>query len=334
MSASILTKARFQESKGAIWSSQLLVRLTSLFAFLGIMIYFSLASPLFLSYTNVLNVVQQSAVLGVLAFGMTTVFVAGGTHVISGGIDLSAASNLGLSAAIYASIIQAGGGDLLALPVTLLTGLTIGAVNAWAIVGLRIFPLLATLATMNICAGFELVLTQNTVVPATSPLLTAVAATSSLAVPNIVYIFFCLAAILIILIEATPFGLRLYAVGGFREAAVAAGIRVNRYVAASYIISGVCGSIAAILSLSLLNGSSPGAGEMLLSVVLVALLGVIVSRRSVPTISGTLISSLFIGFLVNGFQLTNVSSYWVNGVQGGLILLVVAGSSFSRRAAY
>jgi ribose transport system permease protein len=330
----ILTRDRVQQSRPAIWNSQLLVRLTSLLTFLGIMVYFSLAAPLFLSYANVLNVVQQSAVLGVLAFGMTTVFISGGAHVISGGIDLSAASNLGLSAAIYASVIQAGGSDWIALPLTLLTGLIIGAVNAWAIVGLRIFPLLATLATMNICAGFELVLTQNTVVPASSPLLTAVSTTGALAVPNIVYIFICLAVFFVILIEATPFGLRLYAVGGFREAAVAAGIRVNRYVVTSYLISGVCGAVAAILSLSLLNGSSPGAGEILLSVVLVALLGVIVSRRSVPTISGTLISSLFIGFLVNGFQLTNVSSYWVNGVQGGLILLVVAGSSFSRGTAY
>jgi ribose transport system permease protein len=334
MSTLILTGGRVEETKRRIWTPKLLVRLTSLLAFLGILTYFSLAAPLFLSYANVLNVVQQSAVLGVLAFGMTTVFIAGGAHVISGGIDLSAASNLGLSAAIYASVIQAGGTDWIALPLTLFTGLLIGAINAWAIVGLRIFPLLATLATMNICAGFELVLTQNTVVPAASSLLTAVAATGSLAVPNIVYIFLCVAAFLIILIEATPFGLRLYAVGGFREAAVAAGIRADRYVATSYLISGLSGSVAAILSLSLLNGSSPGSGEMLLSVVLVALLGVIVSRRSVPTISGTLVSCLFIGFLVNGFQLTNVSSYWVNGVQGGLILLVVAGSSFSRRAAY
>ena len=192
MSSSILTEQRVKESRRTIWRSELLVRLSSLLAFLAIMIYFSLAAPLFFSYANVLNVVQQSAVLGVLAFGMTTVFISGGAHVISGGIDLSAASNLGLSAAIYASIIQAGGTDWIALPATLLTGLIIGAINAWAIVGLKIFPLLATLATMNVCAGFELVLTQNTVAPVASPLLTAVPATGSLAMPNIVYIFFLL----------------------------------------------------------------------------------------------------------------------------------------------
>ena len=108
MSTLILTEGRVEETKRTVWTPKLLVRLTSLLAFLGILTYFSLAAPLFLSYANVLNVVQQSAVLGVLAFGTTTVFIAGGAHVISGGIDLSAASNLGLSAAIYASIIQAG----------------------------------------------------------------------------------------------------------------------------------------------------------------------------------------------------------------------------------
>jgi ribose transport system permease protein len=315
-------------------SVRLLIRLTSLLGFVIVMGYFSVATPLFLSYANIMNVLQQSAVLGILAFGMTTVFISGGAHVISGGIDLSTASNLGLSAAVYASVIHAGGNDLCALPLTLLTGLTIGAVNAWAIVALGIYPLLATLATMNVCAGLELVLTQNTVVPASSPLLTQAAAAGAFGVPQIGYAFLGCAVCLIILVEATPFGLRLYSVGAFRDAAVAAGIQVNRYVVASYLISGLCGSVAAVLSVALLNGSSPGSADMLLPVVLIAMLGVILSRRGVPTISGTLVSSLFIGFLINGFQLINISSYWVNGVEGMLILMVVAGSSFSRRAAY
>jgi ribose transport system permease protein len=82
---------------------------------------------------------------------------------------------------------------------------------------------------------------------------------------------------------------------------------------------------------ALLNGSTTGSGELLLSVVLTALLGVVFSARLVPTISGTLLSVLFVGFLINGFQLTNVSSYWVNGVEGVLIVLVVAATSLVRR---
>jgi ribose transport system permease protein len=63
-----------------------------------------------------------------------------------------------------------------------------------------------------------------------------------------------------------------------------------------------------------------------------SLLGVVFSPRLVPTISGTFLSVLFIGFLINGFQLTNVSSYWVNGVEGVLILFVVAATSLLRRS--
>jgi ribose transport system permease protein len=334
MSFPALTEQHVLEVGRKRLSWSVFIRFTSLLGFIAVLVYFSLAAPLFFTYSNVLNVLQQSAILGILAFGMTTVFISGGAHVISGGIDLSIANNLGLSAAVYASVIQAGGSDYLALPLSLLTGLVVGIVNSWAIVGLGIFPLLATLATMNVCAGLELVFTQNTVVPASSPLLTMVAANGAFGVSNIACFFLATALVLAVLIEATPFGLRLYAIGGFRDAAVATGIRVDRYIVASYLLSGLCGSVAAVLSVSLLNGSSTGSGEMLLSVVLIALLGVIFSRRNIPTIFGTLVSSLFIGFLANGFQLTNVSSYWVSGVQGILILLVVAGTSFAHRSDY
>jgi len=87
--------------------------------------------------------------------------------------------------------------------------------------------------------------------------------------------------------------------------------------------------MVAILSVSLLNGSSTGSGAMLLSVLVSTLLGVVFSRRFIPTI--TFLSVLFIGFLINGFQLTNVSSYWVNGVEGVLILFVVAATSLLHR---
>jgi ribose transport system permease protein len=85
-----------------------------------------------------------------------------------------------------------------------------------------------------------------------------------------------------------------------------------------------------VLSVALLSGSTTGSGDMLLAVVVTALLGVVFSRRLVATIPGTLLSALFIGILINGFQLLNISSYWVNGVQGVLILLVVAATSMLR----
>jgi ribose transport system permease protein len=184
---------------------------------------------------------------------------------------------------------------------------------------------------MSVCAGAELVLTENTVVSVSSPLIDLMSSGSFLGISFLAWSFAVVAALFVVVVQFTRWGLRLYAVGAHPEAANAAGLRVSRYVAASYVISGLCGAAAALLYVARLSGSSPGAGEMLLSIIVAALMGPVFSRRLVPTIGGTILSVLFIGFLANGFQLVNVSSYWVNGVQGFLILAVVSMTSLTKR---
>ena len=294
--------------------------------------YFGLTARGFAGLGNIVNVVEQSAVLGILALGMTVVIIAGGTNVVSGGIDLSIAANMGVSASVFARSVSAGLPDPLALALTLGTGLVIGGVNAFAVIGLGVLPLLTTLAVMNICLGAELVLTQNTVVSASSPLVLALSSGSFLGISAYAWSLIAASAVFILLVHYSRWGLRLYAVGAHREAAYAAGLPVTKYQVGSYVIAGLCGSLAALLSVARLSGSSPGANDNLLPVLVAALMGVVFSRRMVPTIGGTLLSALFIGFLANGFQLVNVSSYWVNGVQGLLILAVVAMTSLSKRA--
>jgi ribose transport system permease protein len=308
-----------------------LLRLGALGAFALVILYFAVAAPGFLTRFNIINVIEQSAVLGILAFGMTVVVIGGGSNVVTGGIDLSIAANLGLSAAVLATTLSLGYPDAVAVALTLLTGLAIGAVNALSIAVIGILPLLATLAVMNVCAGLELVLTENTVVSATSPLLDVMAMSAPLGISMYTWVLLAGAILFILAVQYTPAGLRLYAVGAYPEAAHAAGLPVSRYVAGSYLVSGLCASLAAILLVPRLSASVPGAGELLLSVLVATLMGVVFSRRLVATIGGTLLSVLFIGFLKNGFQLLNVSSYWVNGVQGVLILLVVSMTSLTRR---
>lgn len=312
--------------------AMLVLRRGSFAAFALILAVFALTAPNFVSGGNLANIVAQAATLGILAFGLTIVIIGGGSNVVAGGIDLSIAANLGLDAAVYATLIKTGHGDSLAVAATLATGLLIGAANGLAVVWLRLPPLLATVAMMNLVAGLELVLTQNTVVPADSPLLTALSNQGPFAVPMLAYVLIGVSAVLIALIQFTPFGLRLYAVGEFPEAARANGIPVRSYVFSSYALSGLCAGLAAICSAALFNGSTTGSGEMLLSVVAIAYLGVMFSRRLTPTISGSLLAALFVGMLINGFQLLNISSFWVNGVQGVLILCVVAGSTALRHA--
>jgi ribose transport system permease protein len=307
------------------------LRFGSLITFALILVVFSLTAPYFLSIGNIGNVLGQSAISGVLAIGLTIVLIAGGANVVTGGIDLSLAANMGLSAAVYATLTQLGYGDAAAIAATLLTGLAIGAVNAAAVVLAGIVPLLATLAVMNIVAGLELVLTQNTVLPASTDFLTLLSASDSFGIPVLAYVLLGFTAIVAAIVQYTPLGLRLYAVGEFPDAARAAGLPLKRLLAGAFLASGLCGGVAGILSVSYLSGSTTGSGEMLLPVVAAALLGSVFSRRLVPTIAGALLSTLLVGFLVNGFQLLNLPSTLVNGIQGLLILIVVSATTLLRK---
>ncbi|MGE8459345.1 MAG: ABC transporter permease, partial [Pseudomonas alloputida] len=210
----------------ALW----LLRRGALLAFAAILLAFALSAPNFLTPSNLVNVLAQSAILGSLAFGLTAVIIGGGSNVVSGGLDLSLAANLGLSAAVYASLNNAGFGDVVSIAATLGTGLAIGTLNALVVVGFRLPPLLATLATMNLVAGLELVLTENTVLPSTSPLLEGLAFGSWLGVPALAWVLLAVGGVLIVLMQYTPFGLRLYAIGEYPEAANAAGLSVRGYV--------------------------------------------------------------------------------------------------------
>lgn len=303
----------------------------ALAVFIAVFAFFSIAAPFFLSVGNIGNVLAQSAIGGVLAIGLTIVIIAGGSNVVTGGIDLSLAANMGLSAAVYATLTQAGYGDAIAAAGALGTGAAIGAVNALAVTVVGIVPLLATLAVMNVVAGLELVLTQNTVIPASTELLAALTANGPAGIPVLAYVLLVFAGLAAAVVQYTPLGLRLYAVGEFPEAARAAGLPVKSFVAGAFVTSGLFGGFAGILSVSYLSGSTTGSGEMLLPVVVTALLGSVFSRRLVPTVTGTLLSALFVGFLVNGFQLLNISSTLVSGVQGLLILLVVSATTLLRR---
>ena len=309
----------------------LLIRLGAFAAFAGILIYFALTARGFTSPYNLLNVIEQSAILGILAYAMTVVFIGTGTDVQKGGIDLSIAANAGLCAAVFAITLRAGYPDVVAVGAAIGCGMVVGMLNGFAVVSLRIMPLLGTLAVMNIAAGLELTLSENTVVSASSPLLDFLSFGHILGISALAWCLLIVSALMIAGVHFTRTGLRLYAVGGHIEAARAAGINTGLYTYGAYIFSGFCAGLTSVLIVSRLSASTPGTGLLLLPILAAALLGTVFSRRFVPTIGGTLLSVLFIGFLANGFQLLGVSSYWVSGVQGALILLVVAVTSFAKQ---
>ncbi|PLR31497.1 ABC transporter permease [Chimaeribacter californicus] len=317
---------RPRAGKGAQWlqGGALLIIIT-------VLAVFAFLSPLFLTLSNLGNVLQQTAVTGTLAFGLSLVMAGGGSHSLTGGMDLSVAANMGLSAAVLATQLAAGHSLTASLTLALLSGVALGALNAVAVVWLRILPLLATLTTMNIAIGLEMVLTQNATVPVSGPLFEALLTPGPLTLSWLAWAFVLLTAGFIFLAQGSRFGLRLQAVGGHPQAARANGLAVGRYLAASYVLCGLAAALASFGSVTLLSGSSPGSGDNLLMVIAAVLLSVVFSRRLVPTVTGTLISALFLSLIANGFQLINISSYWINGVEGVLILLVVSLTALLRQ---
>lgn len=316
--------------RAAALSGGALTRLVALLAVALVFLFFAVTTQGFFTGWNILNVIEQSAIPGILALAMAGVILTGGLDVQTGGIDLSLAANMGLSAAILAVTLRAGWSEPAALAATLGAGTLVGAVNGLAVVRLGILPLLVTLAMSNIVGGLELVLTENTVIPASSPLLGLLSGGNFLGVSTLTWVLIAVSGLAAVLLHASPLGLRLYATGGHPQAARAAGVHVGRLRWGSYAVAGFAAAFAAILSVSRLSASSTGTGEMLLSILAAALLGTVFSRRGVPTVAGTLIAVLFIGFLSNGFQLRGMSSNWVAGVQGALILVVVGATALNR----
>jgi len=294
-------------------------------------VLFSLATDRFLAPENLFNIVSQGAVYAIAGFGLAVVIITGGDDVIKGGIDLSTGVLAGLSGIVAAVAIQAGlptpAAVLLALAVSALFGL----VNGTAVV-LGVRPLLTTLATMGIVGSVTFVATDNVKIPLNDPFFDWLRGGDVLGVPTPVVVLLGVYLVMSALVGGSTWGLRSYAVGQNPVAATVAGIRPTRYIAGSYIVSALLAGIAGLLLASRLSAAVPGiGGQILLDIVLAGFMSVVFSRRLVVSITGTLMSALFVAALANGFTLLGVESQWVGAVKGLLILLVLAVAAIRER---
>lgn len=292
-------------------------------------VVFSIISPSFLKGENIINIIVQSSILGIVATGMTVILIAGGTHVIKGGIDLSLASNMAFSVAVIALLMRDGMGLFIAFIIGLVCNFLIGTINAVAVAKFKVTPLLSTLSLMYILDGFIIAITKNSVVSISNGGLTMIAQGKMIGVPIIVWIFILIVVTLYFLCDKTSYGNRMYACGGNAIAAKISGIKVDRMVMTSYVIAAFTAGISGLLMASRLSGSVPGtASTMFLDVMLIAYMSANFSKRAVPCILGAMISAIFIGMLSNGLTLIGIASYWVYVIKGILILVSVSVTSF------
>lgn len=312
--------------------SEYLIRYSGFIAFALVALFFAVRSPIFLNPYNISNILSQSAVLGIVSYGLTGIFIAGGDHVIKGGTDLSITLNMAVSGSIIAVFLMKGQPLAVAVLAALAVSLLIEAINAFTIVKLKMVPLLSTICMMYILQGVEKLITNNVVVPASHPLLEHIASDSFLKLPVMTWIFIVVTIIEYLLFNVCSYGNRVSAIGGSELAAKANGINVPWMVASTYLQAGAMAVISSILMVSRLHSYTPGAGDlMLFDVMLVSYMGAVFSRRYRPNIPGTFVAALFVGVLTNGFTLINVPSYWVYAIKGALILVTVSITTVQKR---
>lgn len=296
---------------------EFLQRYGLIFSFLLLCLALSLLSDRFLTIDNMVNVLRQGTINGIIAIGMTLV-------ILTAGIDLSVGAILALSVVITADLLQRG----TAVPLAIIFGLGIGGllglVNGLIITRFKVPPFVATLGMMTIARGLALTYTEGK--PITGlPDSFRVMGTGSLGpIPYPILIAAVAFLLCFIMLKWTALGKFIFAIGNNPVAAKYAGIAVNRYITLVYVLAGSLAALAGMILVARLDSAQPTVG---LGYEFDAIAAVVVGGTSFAGgeggIGGTLLGVLIIAVLNNGLNLLNVSSFYQPVVSGAVIAIAL-----------
>lgn len=282
--------------------------------------------PRFLSAGNLAGVARQTAVITVMAVGMTVVMV-------SGGIDLSVGSIMALAAVLGAFALTGGAPILVGILVCVAAGAACGLINGASVAALRIPPFIVTLGAMGIYRGVALLVTDGKAVvglPQNFGYLAEGNLFGVVPVPLMIVIVVALSAHF--LLVSTRLGRYCYAIGSNVEAARYAGVRVSRCQVLFYVILGALAGLAGAIESARLVTGQPTSGEGYeLRVIAAVVIGGGSLSGGQGTVTGTIIGSLIMGVLANGANLLGISSFAQQVVIGAVIVLAVTLDEFQRR---
>ncbi len=337
MSTSTLAKSQSNEANRA-WLRAFIRKYAIVLIFIAMFIVMALLTDAFLSPRNLLNIVRQISVVGLIAIGVTMV-------IITTGIDLSSGSVLALSAVVVASLAQQPDwhdakfpGLELPLIVPILAALLVGALCGWVngalIAGFCIPPFIATLGMMTIARGFALIYSNRPVSGLTDTFnyigqgeifqVMPVAGQPDMGIPIPILILLAVAIAAHIMLNNTRFGRHIYAVGGNEQAARISGLNVGRIKIGVYTIAGLLAGLAGLVLTSRIGSGQAGLGVGYeLDAIAAAVIGGVSLSGGIGTIWGTMVGALIIGVLNNGLDLLNVSAYWQTIVKGSIIVAAV-----------
>ena len=282
-----------------------------------LLIAFSLLNGNFVRTNNLITILQQSSHVAILAYAETLV-------IITGGIDLSLGSILGLSGVVVGKLLLAGAPIPLAVLGALTVGGLCGLLNGFLVAKAKLVPFIATLGMQNIARGVAYVVTNSLPISGLPEDFYYIGGGKIGIIPVPVVVMLVLAAMFSFMMNKCTLGRRIYALGSNREAARLSGIKNDRTEIGVFAIGGVMAGIVGVILASRVVSSQPNAGVGYESdAIAAAIIGGTSPSGGSGTILGTVIGALTIAALKNGLNILQVNAFWQQVAIGIVIIVAV-----------
>ena len=286
-------------------------------AWIVIVIVFSILSPYFLTARNFMNIGMAITVYGIAAVGSTIVL-------ISGGIDLTVGSVIGLAVIAVGAMLTVGAPLGVAVLGTLLVGALVGLINGVLIVQARINPLIATLGMMSIIRGFAFVYSGGVSHAIVSEDFSFLGRGRVAGMPLPILVMLLLYIVAWAIMKYTNFGHYVYSIGDNAVSCRLAGVSVKKWRYIVYIVGAASAALAGLFLASLMGAALPQAGTGYeLNVIAAVILGGTSLRGGIGNLLGTLLGVVIMGTLDNGFTLLNVPAFYQLIAKGAVLILAV-----------
>ena len=302
-------------------------RLLPFITLIVLFVVLSLASPVFLSQGNLSTVVRQTAVINIIALGMTLI-------IITSGIDLSVGAILAISGYLGARMMESGASIAVSILVAIGVGALCGLINGLLITRLKINPFIVTLGMLGVIRGTTLTISKGLPASRLPDAFKYLGEGTILGAPVVLWILLVCAVVMHFVLEHTRLGRYAFSIGSNPDAAFYAGIPVSFHLTSVYVIAGVLTGIAAMIETSRLMTGQPTAGNGYeLQAIAAVVIGGGSLRGGEGGVLGTLIGAFIMGLLSNGSDLLGINPYLQQALIGAAIIIAVTIDEIRKRRA-
>ena len=297
--------------------------------FAAMVVILAIIKPQFIGPSNIISMVRQVSLIGILSMGMMLV-------IINGGVDLSGGAQVALASVVCSLFAQEGQNNLaLAIICPLAVGLFCGFINGFLITIPKIPPFIATLGMTNIAKGMALLFCNGQPIAVSNETILWLGShhigSGDWAMPVLILVFLLCAVINHILLKKTHFGKRVYALGGNEQAARVCGVSVEKTRICVYLLISAYAALAGILISGRVGAGATSNGvEYHLDAIASCVIGGVSMKGGVGNVFGVVIGVLIMGALQNGLNIMGVSPYWQQICKGLIIIVAVVADTLKK----